>query len=145
MSHTPEQTGGFSDDDLLNIILRGDFPDGGFFDSTIVTYAAWHNFHRWADITTDQQRGIITYLRAETEVVAACRWLAFSARADEKRGSTGQSRGTSFAACTRLATPGSSGSKPVSGPVMVHYASSRRPVHRYPGGTSRRPTPRRCR
>jgi hypothetical protein len=66
VSHTPEQTGGFSDDDLLNIILRGDFPDGGYFDKSIVTYAAWHNFHRWADITSDQQRGIITYLRSLT-------------------------------------------------------------------------------
>jgi hypothetical protein len=66
VSHTPEQTGGFSDDDLLNIILRGDFPDGGFFDKTIVSYSAWHNFHRWADITSDQQRGIITYLRSLT-------------------------------------------------------------------------------
>ncbi len=66
VSHTPEQTGGFSDNDLLNIILRGDFPDGGFFDTSIVTYAGWHNFHRWADITPDQQKGIITYLRSLT-------------------------------------------------------------------------------
>jgi hypothetical protein len=66
VSHTPEQTGGFSDDDLLNIILRGDFPDGGYFDNTIVNYDAWHNFHRWADITSDQQKGIITYLRSLT-------------------------------------------------------------------------------
>ena len=62
VSHTPEQTGGFSDDNLLNIILRGDFPDGGYFDPSIVHYAAWHNFHRWVDITADQQKGIITYL-----------------------------------------------------------------------------------
>ncbi len=66
VSHTPEQTGGFSDDDLLNIILRGDFPDGGFFDTSIANYAAWHNFHRWVDITSDQQKGIITYLRSLT-------------------------------------------------------------------------------
>jgi len=68
VSHTPEQTGGFSDDDLLNIILRGDFPDGGYFDSTIAIYSVWHNFHRWTDITADQQRGIITYLRSLTPV-----------------------------------------------------------------------------
>jgi len=66
VSHTPEQTGGFSDEDILNIVLRGDFPDGGFFDHTIVNYDAWHNFHRWADITPDQQRGIVTYLRSLT-------------------------------------------------------------------------------
>jgi hypothetical protein len=68
VSHTPEQTGGFSDDDLLGIILRGEFPDGGYFDPTIVTYPAWQNFHRWADITPDQQRGIIVYLRSLTPV-----------------------------------------------------------------------------
>jgi hypothetical protein len=46
--------------------LRGDFPDGGFFDTSIATYAVWHNFHRWVDITSDQQKGIITYLRSLT-------------------------------------------------------------------------------
>jgi hypothetical protein len=66
VSHTPEQTGGFSDDDLLGIILRGEFPDGGYFDTSIANYVAWHNFHRWVDITPDQQRGIITYLRSLT-------------------------------------------------------------------------------
>ena len=66
VSHTPEQTGGFSDQQLLDIILRGDFPDGGYFDDMIVSYEAWHGFHRWTDITTDQQTGIITYLRSLT-------------------------------------------------------------------------------
>jgi hypothetical protein len=66
VSHTPEQTGGFSDDDLLGIILHGEFPDGGYFDWSIVPYPAWMNFHRWVDITPDQQRGIIVYLRSLT-------------------------------------------------------------------------------
>lgn len=68
VSHTPEQTGGFSDDDLLNIILRGTFPKGAYFDTSIVTYAYWQMFHRWTDIQPDQQRGIITYLRSLTPV-----------------------------------------------------------------------------
>ncbi len=68
VSHTPEQTGGFSDTDLLGIILHGEFPDGGYFDTSIVMYPAWQNFHRWADITPDQQRGIIVYLRSLTPV-----------------------------------------------------------------------------
>jgi len=68
VSHTPEQTGGFSDDEILNIVLHGEFPDGGYFDTKVANYAAWHNFHRWADITADQQRGIITYLRSLTPV-----------------------------------------------------------------------------
>jgi hypothetical protein len=66
VSHTPEQTGGFSDDDLLNIILRGQFPTGAYFDSNIVSYKAWQNFHRWGDITQDQEKGIIAYLRSLT-------------------------------------------------------------------------------
>ena len=68
VSHTPEQTGGFSDQDLLNIILHGDFPDGGYFDPSIVAYKAWHAFHQWDDISADggQQLGIITYLRSLT-------------------------------------------------------------------------------
>jgi hypothetical protein len=68
VSHTPEQTGGFSDDDLLSIILRGTFPPGGAFDWSIVSYPVWQNFHRWTDITADQQKGIIVYLRSLTPV-----------------------------------------------------------------------------
>ena len=67
VSHTPEQTAGFSDADLLNIILNGTFPDSAKeFDWSIVAYPVWQNFHRWTDITTDQQRGIIVYLRSLT-------------------------------------------------------------------------------
>jgi hypothetical protein len=66
VSHTPEQTGGFSDDDLVNIIVHGQFPDGGYFDNSIVSYFAWHGFHQWSDITADHQKGIITYLRSLT-------------------------------------------------------------------------------
>jgi hypothetical protein len=65
VSHTPEQTGGFSDDDLVNIILHGTFPtEGNAFDPTIVNETTWHEFHQWADITPDQEKGIITYLRS---------------------------------------------------------------------------------
>ena len=66
VSHTPEQTGGFSDDEILNIILHGTFPPGAYFDTNIVPYISWMNFHRWADITPDQQKGIIVYLRSLT-------------------------------------------------------------------------------
>jgi hypothetical protein len=67
VSHTPEQTGGFSDQQILDIVLHGTFPNGGQdFDWSIVPYPAWHNFHQWTDITTDQQRGIVAYLRSLT-------------------------------------------------------------------------------
>jgi hypothetical protein len=77
VSHTPEQTGGFSDTDLQNIILNGEVPDGGYFDPTVINpacdggaactqaaYKEWHNFHQWVDITSDQLPGVICYLRS---------------------------------------------------------------------------------
>jgi hypothetical protein len=79
VSHTPEQTGGFSDTDLANIILNGQVPDGGYFDPTVLvpncdggpTCSAqamriWHFFHRWSDITPDELPGVICYLRSLT-------------------------------------------------------------------------------
>jgi hypothetical protein len=67
VSHTPEQTGGFSDSEILDIVLHGTFPNGGKnFDWSIVSYPAWHNFHQWTDITADQQKGIVAYLRSLT-------------------------------------------------------------------------------
>jgi hypothetical protein len=77
VSHTPEQTGGFSDTDLANIILNGEVPDGGYFDPSVLNkncdggaqctaaaYAEWHSFHQWTDITADELPGVICYLRA---------------------------------------------------------------------------------
>jgi len=79
VSHSPEQTGGFSDTDLQNIIWNGEVPDGGYFDPTVVNpncdggptctaqaLATWHMFHRWTDITADELPGVICYLRALT-------------------------------------------------------------------------------
>lgn len=79
VSHTPEQTAGFSDTDLENIILNGVIPDGGYFDPTVVrpscdggaactaqAYAFWQKLHRWNDIQPDQLPGIICYLRSIT-------------------------------------------------------------------------------
>ena len=77
VSHTPEQTGGFSDSELIQIITQGNLPDGGYFDPTVISpncdggpdctaraYQAWHDFHQWSDITSDQYAGIVVYLRS---------------------------------------------------------------------------------
>jgi hypothetical protein len=77
VSHTPEQTGGFSDDELIAIITTGVIPDGGYFDPTVLdsrcdggaactarAFEQWHSFHQWTDITSDQYPGIIAYLRS---------------------------------------------------------------------------------
>jgi hypothetical protein len=66
VSHTPEQTGGFSDMDLINIVVNGVVPDGGYFDPNIISMANWNMFHRWADIQQDQYLGMIVYLRSLT-------------------------------------------------------------------------------
>jgi hypothetical protein len=84
VSHTPEQTGGFSDSDLVSIITLGIVPDGGYFDPTVLrstcvdsgtaigslspcgqtAYEEWQTIHRWVDITSDEQAGIVCYLRS---------------------------------------------------------------------------------
>jgi hypothetical protein len=68
VSHTPEQTGGFSDQELINIFTKGQFPPGAYFDQSIVLYKVWQTWHKWSDITPDQYRGVITYLRSLTPV-----------------------------------------------------------------------------
>jgi hypothetical protein len=78
VAHTPEQTAGFSDQDLLGIILTGTVPDGGYFDPNVIipdasgnpqlesiAYGQWHAFHHWTDIDpVTQGPGIIAYLRS---------------------------------------------------------------------------------
>jgi hypothetical protein len=79
VSHTPEQTGGFSDDELIQIITQGIIPDGGYFDPTVIiptcdgsasctqrAYQRWHNLHQWVDIQPDEYKGIVVYLRSLT-------------------------------------------------------------------------------
>ena len=38
VSHTPEQTGGFSEDELTNAVVNGTIPEGGYFDNSIICY-----------------------------------------------------------------------------------------------------------
>jgi hypothetical protein len=78
VSHTPEQTGGFSDTDLQNIILNGQIPDGGYFDPTVINsscdggaactaqaYMEWSNVPPAGRTSrSDELPGIICYLRA---------------------------------------------------------------------------------
>jgi hypothetical protein len=87
VAHTPEQTGGFSDTDLQDIIATGQVPGGGYFDPAVIdpscagagstlstdmpacasaAYATFQGFHKWPDITSDQVRGMICYLRSLT-------------------------------------------------------------------------------
>lgn len=68
VSHTPEQTGGFSDADLQNIFRNGAFPGGETdpnFDSSIVMYPTWSAFHKWS-MSDSEAQGVIVYLRSLT-------------------------------------------------------------------------------
>jgi cytochrome c553 len=64
VQHTPEQTGGFSDADLINIFQKGIVPTGGYFDPTIVAYTTWQTFHKW-DVG-DTPQSVVVYLRSLT-------------------------------------------------------------------------------
>jgi hypothetical protein len=65
VSHTPEQTAGFSDEDLVNIFKNGMVPKGGYFDTTIVPQNVWSGFHHWS-VTDEEAKGLVVYLRALT-------------------------------------------------------------------------------
>ena len=64
ISHTPEQTGGFSDQDLIQIFTAGAVPQDGYFDTSLVPSFVWSFFHKWSDITGDAQQGMVVYLRS---------------------------------------------------------------------------------
>ncbi len=71
VAHTPEQTGGFSDTDLTNIIKNGQMPDANFFTGldatgnvTGLTYAEWQQFHKWTFDSDAELNGVICYLRS---------------------------------------------------------------------------------
>jgi hypothetical protein len=65
VSHTPQQTAGFSDDDLLNIFTMGRVPVSGYFDTSVVNYNQWRMFHNW-QMSAEESKGIIVYLRSLT-------------------------------------------------------------------------------
>jgi hypothetical protein len=67
ISHTPEQTGGFSEDELTNCFLHGTIPDGGYYDPSIFQYKYWHQLHTWWDIDSQEKAtGMNAYLRSLT-------------------------------------------------------------------------------
>ena len=65
VAHTPQQTAGFSDAELIDIMTKGVIPAGGYFDDTIVSRQQWSNFHRW-DMTPEEAKGLVVFLRGLT-------------------------------------------------------------------------------
>jgi hypothetical protein len=65
VSHTPMQTGGFSDDQLIKIFTAGMLPADAYFDDEIVSRQQWSQFHRWT-MTPEQATAMVIYLRSLT-------------------------------------------------------------------------------
>jgi hypothetical protein len=62
VQHTPQQTGGYSDEDLINIFTKGQKPPNGGC-RVINPCGVWTSFHKWS--ATDQEtQGIVFYLRS---------------------------------------------------------------------------------
>jgi len=64
IEHTPQQTGGYSTQELINIFTMAKKPTG-VGQHTTIPAAIWLMFHKW-NVTEDEKRGIVAYLRALT-------------------------------------------------------------------------------
>jgi hypothetical protein len=66
ITHTPQQTGGFTDDELIQVIRAGVIPEGGYYNDAVgIPQRIWQFFHRWT-ISDDEARGLVVYLRSLT-------------------------------------------------------------------------------
>ena len=73
VSHTPEQTGGFSEDELTNAVVNGTIPEGGYFDNSIICYPVWHQVHTLVGHRHDgRANGDSAYLRSLTPGAVGC-------------------------------------------------------------------------
>jgi hypothetical protein len=62
VQHTPEQTGGFTDQQLIDIFVNATDPT---YDTSYLPYEYWHLFHTWSDISTPAaQKAMVVYLRS---------------------------------------------------------------------------------
>lgn len=65
VAHTPAQTGGFSDEELIAIVTEAKLPEDAYFDEGIIPKSIWMMFHRWK-MEGAQRDAIIVYLRSIT-------------------------------------------------------------------------------
>lgn len=61
IEHTPMQTGGFSDQELVTIFTQGKKPQGG--EQRIMPLEQWQKMHQWK-MEPEEQRGLVWYLRS---------------------------------------------------------------------------------
>jgi hypothetical protein len=70
--HTPTQTAGYSDADLVNIFTKAQKPPG--VPQRVMTLERWQRIHMWT-MTEDEKAGLIVYLRAlEPKAQGAVDW-----------------------------------------------------------------------
>lgn len=62
IEHTPQQTGGYSDDQLITIFTQAKKPDGVGMH-TMIPQQIWQFFHKWK-VDETQKKGVVAYLRA---------------------------------------------------------------------------------
>jgi len=62
IEHTPQQIGGYSDDDLIKIFMTGTKPPGSPFRSVIPPFI-YQMLHTWSTATEEETRALVVYLR----------------------------------------------------------------------------------
>lgn len=63
VEHTPTQTGGFSDEELVDMFTKGVKPEG--VKMRVMTEEKWKKIHTW-EMDEDEKAGLVVYLRALT-------------------------------------------------------------------------------
>lgn len=64
IEHTPEQTGGYTDDQITGIFLNGILPTQDQSNSLFVSPMFFKNFHTWTVASPDEMTGLVAYLRS---------------------------------------------------------------------------------
>jgi hypothetical protein len=62
VEHTPQQTGGYSDDDLVSIFTMGMKPAGSTFHTPFPEFL-YERFHTW-EASEEERKGLVVYLRS---------------------------------------------------------------------------------
>ncbi len=61
VQHTPMQTAGFTDDEIIEIFTKGKKPDG--VEQRIMKADRWAKIHQWK-MEPEEQKGLVVYLRS---------------------------------------------------------------------------------
>ena len=64
IEHTPEQTGGYTDDQITNIFMNGVLPTQDQSNSRFVSPMFFMTFHTWTLNSPDEMLGLVAYLRS---------------------------------------------------------------------------------